>query len=85
MVFIRETFGVQSPLPIKNYKYQIINKEKEEKNPQINKLKDKHTLSSLNLDLMFWSRFANTLQVEVLIHLDPNFLEPNKCNENNKV
>ena len=42
----------------------------------------KHTLSSLNLDLMFWLWFANTLQVEVLIHLDPNFLEPNK-NENN--
>ena len=42
----------------------------------------KHTLSSLNLDLMFWLWFANTLQVEVLVHLDPTFLEPNK-NENN--
>ena len=31
---------------------------------------------------MFWLWFANTLQVEVLVHLDPTFLEPNK-NENN--
>ena len=39
---------------------------------------NKHTLSSLNLDLMSWSWFANTLQVYVLIHLDPKVLEPNK-------
>ena len=39
---------------------------------------DKHTLSNLNLNSKFWSWFANTLQIEVLIHLVPKVLEPNK-------
>ena len=39
---------------------------------------NKHTLSSLNLDSKFWSWFANTLQIEVLINLVPKVLEPNK-------
>ena len=39
---------------------------------------NKHTLSNLNLDSKFWSWFANTLQIEVLIHLVPKVLEPNK-------
>ena len=28
---------------------------------------------------MFWSWFANTLHVEVLIHLVLKFIEPNMC------
>ena len=28
---------------------------------------------------MFWSWFANILQIEVLIHLVPKVLEPNSC------
>ena len=39
---------------------------------------NKHILSSLNLDSKFWSWFANSLQIEVLIHLAPKVLEPNK-------
>ena len=38
---------------------------------------NKHTLSSLNLDSKFWSWFANTLQIEVLIHLVSKVLIPN--------
>ena len=38
---------------------------------------NKHTLSSLNLDSKFWSWFANTLQIEVLIHLVSKVLKPN--------
>ena len=39
---------------------------------------NKYTLSSQNLDSKFWSWFANTLHIEVLIHLVPKVLEPNK-------
>ena len=38
---------------------------------------NKHTLSNLNLDFKFWSWFANTLHIEVLLHLVPKVLEPN--------
>ena len=38
----------------------------------------KHTLSSLNLDSKFWLWFANTLQIEVLLHLVTKVLEHNK-------
>ena len=39
---------------------------------------NKHTLSSLILDSKFWSWFANTLNIEVLIHLVLKVLESNK-------
>ena len=42
---------------------------------------NKHTLSSLNLDSKFWSWFANTLHIKVLIHLVPKVLEPNGNHE----
>ena len=42
---------------------------------------NKHTLSSLNPDSKFWSWFANTLHIEVLVHLVPKDLEPNKYKE----
>ena len=35
--------------------------------------------ASLNLDSMFWSWFANIIHNEVLIHLVPKVLEPNRC------
>ena len=42
-------------------------------------------MSSLNLDSKFWSWFANTLQFEVLIHLVPKVLEPNKMDEQDDI
>ena len=38
---------------------------------------NKYTLSSLNLDSKFLSWFANTLHIEILIHLVSKVLEPN--------